>query len=134
MDRRGFITKGLVLFAGFGLAACQDERREEPFGRGVYRYNRPPHAPGHGYRHRYAKGVSLIYESEINAYRVQGRDSYYYRGRFYRVRKGRWETRGDINRPWRPTSGRELPRRLRRKAVKKEKLRQDRRQRRQDAD
>lgn len=134
MDRRGFITKSLVFFAGFGLVACQHERREEPFGRGVYRYNRPPHAAAHGHRHRYAKGVVLVYDSDIRAYRVHNRGSYYYRGRFYRVRNGRWETRGDIDRPWHATSGRELPRRLRRSAVKKDKLRERRRQRREDAD
>jgi hypothetical protein len=134
MDRRNFITTGLVFFAGFGLAACQHERREEPFGRGVYRYNRPPHEARHGHAHRHANGVDLIYDSGLGAYRVRGHNSYYYRGRFYRVQNGRWESRGDIDRPWRPTSGRELPRSLRREGVREDKQRDRRRQRREDAD
>jgi len=134
MNRRGFITKGLVFFAGFGLAACQHERREEPFARRAYRYNRPHDAPAHGYRHLYSKGYILVYDSGIGAYRVDRTNDYYYRGRFYRLQRGQWFSRGDIDRQWRATSGRELPRRLRRDATDKDKMRERRRQRREDAD
>jgi hypothetical protein len=136
MDRRGFITKGLVFFAGLGLAACQHDRRDEPFGRGrgVYRYNRPPHAPEDGYRHAYAKGFDLIYDSRIGGYRVVGRTDYYYRGRFYRLLRGQWYSRGDIDQQWYATSPREIPRRMRRDGERKEKSRQRRRQRKEDAD
>jgi len=123
MNRRGFIAKGLMVFAGAGLAACQLQRREEPVGRAVYRYNRPPDTPAHGYRHLYGTGVILVYDSKINAYRVERRNSYYYRGRFYRVHEGHWETSPDIDRPWHATSGRELPTSLRRSAIEKDKAR-----------
>lgn len=136
MDRRSVITGSLALMAGFGLTACQHERREEPFGRGrgVYRYNTPPLSPADGYQYRYANDVILTYHSRLGAYRVGRSNDFYYRGRFYRRQRDQWWARGDIDRQWRAISAREVPRRIRRVGEREEDTRQRRRQRREDAD
>jgi hypothetical protein len=135
MDRRAFLTNGLVFLAGLGLAACEHDRRDSRYGRPVYRYNDPPNAPAHGHRHSYRRGLDLTYDAELGVYRAGDptRDQFYYRGSFYRLNAGNWERRPNPDAPWRRTSGRELPRRMLRWGERQERTRQRRRQRREDA-
>ncbi|HSR54808.1 MAG TPA: hypothetical protein VLN73_01105 [Alphaproteobacteria bacterium] len=121
MDRRGFITNGLIFLAGLPLVACEQDRRERR-GRPIYRHSPPPEAPAHGYRHRHERGPNLVYDSNLGVYRVVGRrdEEFFYRGRFYRYRRGKWAWNSGPETNWRPTSGRELPRPLRRWAERRD--------------
>ncbi|MDX1483436.1 MAG: hypothetical protein R3229_03045 [Alphaproteobacteria bacterium] len=116
MERRTFVGSGLVFIAGWGLVACQHEYREEPFER-RRGWGPPPHAPAHGYRHHYRRGVDLVFDSGLGVYLVaDARRTYYFDGRFYRFRRGGWFASRAHDGPWRPDDGRRLPRPLRRHA------------------
>lgn len=117
MERRKFVWNGLVFTASLGLIGCQHEYREEPYGRRARGYGPPPHAPAHGYRHRYRRGVDLVFDSGLGVYLVAGVDrTYFYDGRFYRFRRGHWEESRDYDGNWRRSSGRRLPPGLHRRA------------------
>jgi hypothetical protein len=119
MERRKFVWNGLLFTASLGLGACQHEYREEPYGRPIRRRGPPPHAPAHGYRHRYRRGLDLVFDSGLDVYLVAGaRRTYFYDGRFYRLRGGNWEVSRDYDGSWRNSSGRRLPLALRRAAGK----------------
>lgn len=69
----------------------------------------PPHAPAHGYRHKY-EGVELIYDSERGVYVVVDFPLYFYfKGRYYRCREPHWEVGVHIDGPWEPVSEDSLP-------------------------
>ncbi len=75
----------------------------------------PPHAPAHGYRHKY-QGVELDYDSGRSVYVVVGFPShYYYTGYFYRFQSARWEASAEVAGPWKPISQESLPPGLRAK-------------------
>lgn len=117
MERRKFVRNCLLFLSSLGLAACQHEYREEPFGRPVRRRGPPPFAPAHGYRHRYRRGLDLVFDTGLGVYLVVGaRRTYFYQGRFYRFRGGEWETSRDYDETWRRSRARRLPRNLRRRA------------------
>ncbi len=117
MERRIFVRNGLVFLAAIGLTACQHEYRERPFERRARRrYGPPPHAPAHGYRHRYRGGIDLVFDSALGVYLVSGSQHYFYRDYFYRYRREIWYRSRRYNGSWRETSGRGLPRGLRRRA------------------
>jgi hypothetical protein len=88
----------------------------------------PPRAPRHGYRHRYRRGVDLVFDSGLGVYLVAGTPFYYHGGRFYRVHKGQWQSRANHDGSWRRSSGQGLPSRVRRKAGKWKKAREERRE------
>ena len=132
MERRKFVGNGLIYVAGLGLVACQHEYREEPYGRPVRHRGPPPHAPAHGYRHRYRRGLDLVFDSGLDVYLVVGaRRTFFYDGRFYRFRRGEWEASRDYDGSWRESSGRRLPRALRKKAGKWKRQRRGGRDRRE---
>lgn len=84
----------------------------------------PPHAPAHGYRHKY-QGVDVIYDSGRGVYIVVGLPShYYYEGHFYRFGSVQWEVSAQIGGPWRPVSRESLPPGLRAKEKAKGKPRE----------
>lgn len=134
MDRRIFITNGLVFLAGLGLAACQTDRGPIK-GHPVYRYNEPPERPHQGYRYHYPRAGTMVYDSGLEAYRLVGGHAprFYYRGRFYRYEKGRWQTRRRPQGRWRKVSARDVPWRLVRWGEHHEDRHEDRHGRRKDA-
>ena len=132
MERRKFVWNGLLFTASLGLGACQHEYREEPYGRPIRRRGPPPHAPAHGYRHRYRRGLDLTFDSGLGVYLVVGAlRAFYHDGRFYRFKAGDWWVSPDYHRgPWRKSSGRRLPLALRR-SVGKWKRKEERREERE---
>lgn len=75
----------------------------------------PPHAPAHGYRHKY-HGVELVFDSGCGVYVVVGLPShYYYSGYFYRFHGEGWQVSVEIGGPWKLVSEESLPPGLRAK-------------------
>jgi hypothetical protein len=73
----------------------------------------PPHAPAHGYRHKHADGVVLVYSTEIGVYVVSGHgDAYYHKDWYYRMHKGQWQNSRHIEGPWRKCNDKKVPRGL----------------------
>ena len=69
----------------------------------------PPHAPAHGYRHKY-EGVELVYDSGRGVYVVVDFPlHFYFKGRYYRSREPHWEVGVHIDGPWEPISEDSLP-------------------------
>ena len=85
-------------------------------GRGrKHKHGPPPHAPAHGYRHKY-QGVELVYDSGRGVYIVIGfPHHYHYKGHYYRLHEARWETGVHIDGPWKSVSEAALPPGLRAK-------------------
>ena len=82
----------------------------------------PPHAPAHGYRHKHADGVVLIYETSIGVYVVSGYSQVYFHGAyFYRLHKNRWQTSRHIAGPWHKSNVKKLPQGLREEVAEKKK-------------
>ena len=82
----------------------------------------PPHAPAHGYRHKHADGVVLVYNSGIGVYVVSGYTNvYYFEGRYYRSQHGVWESTPHFHGKWRKASCESLPPGLQDKQVAKSK-------------
>jgi hypothetical protein len=80
------------------------------------RHGPPPHAPAHGYRHKHADGVVLVYESGIGVYVVEGyTDIYFYGGNYYRLYKGGCKISDHVNGPWHEVAAKKLPPGLRKK-------------------
>jgi len=79
----------------------------------------PPHAPAHGYRHKY-QGVELVYDSGRGVYVVvEFPDHYYYKDHYYRLENAQWQVGVHINGPWEPVSEEFLPPGLRAKEKEK---------------
>ena len=79
----------------------------------------PPHAPAHGYRHKY-QGVKLMYDSGLGVYVViEFPDHYYYKGQYYRLKNAQWQVSGHIDGLWEPVSEESLPPGLRAKEIEK---------------
>ena len=97
----------IALFcAAWTLVSCQSLRIG---GGGKPGGGPPPHAPAHGYRHKY-QGVELDYDSRRSVYVVVGFPShYYYTGYFYRFQSDQWELSADIRGPWKSASQESLP-------------------------
>jgi len=80
-----------------------------------HKHGPPPHAPAHGYRHKY-EGVELVYDSGRGVYVVVDFPlHFYFDGRYYRCREPRWEVGVHIDGPWEPISEDLLPPGLRAK-------------------
>ena len=79
----------------------------------------PPHAPAHGYRHKHADGVKLVYDSGLGVYLVSGHvDVYYYKSTYYRVHKGVFQSGKHIKGPWYKSSHKKVPNGLQKKLTK----------------
>ena len=69
----------------------------------------PPHAPAHGYRHKY-QGVKLVYDSDSGVYVVINFPLYFYsKGNFYRLKAEQWQTSVNVRGPWKLTDREQLP-------------------------
>jgi hypothetical protein len=70
----------------------------------------PPHAPAHGYRHKHADGVVLVFEAGLGVYVVSGhKDLYYYKERYYRQHNKNWQSSGHFEGPWRKSPDNKVP-------------------------
>ena len=79
----------------------------------------PPHAPAHGYRHKHKNGVTLVYDSKIDVYVVNGHTDVYFHGdRYYRLRDGSWQVSVEIDGKWGATTSSKLPKGLKKKKTK----------------
>jgi hypothetical protein len=81
----------------------------------------PPHAPAHGYRHKYREqGVELVYDSGRGVYIVVDLpDHYYCDGRFFRLHNARWEVSLQVSGGWKPVYEDSIPPGLRGKGKAK---------------
>jgi hypothetical protein len=99
MHRRRFLTLAAGATAALALPACVAGPAVGP----------PPHAPAHGYRHKYGSTV-LVYDSGPGIYLVSGRpDHYYYGGHYYRPRGRTWYRAVALDGPWQPAPHRAVP-------------------------
>jgi len=88
---------------------------------GKHRHGPPPHAPAHGYRHKY-QDVELVYDSGRGVYVVVDfPDHFYFKGHYYRFYEPHWQVSVHIEGPWEFVSERELPPGLRGKGKGKAK-------------
>lgn len=72
-------------------------------------YGPPPHAPAHGYRHKY-HGHELVYDAHLGVYVVVGlHDHYYYDNYFYRYDHDHWRYSREVDRDWRDYKNGHLP-------------------------
>lgn len=72
-------------------------------------YGPPPHAPAHGYRHKY-QGHDVIYDSNLGVYAVVGWQNYYfYDNNYYKRDNDRWYYSRDLDRDWREYKEDKLP-------------------------
>ena len=73
----------------------------------------PPHAPAHGYRHKYQE-VELVYDSQRGVYVViDFPNHYYFKGHYYRLGEIQWEIGVNLEGPWEYISYDKLPEGLR---------------------
>lgn len=80
----------------------------------------PPWAPAHGYRHKHAGGVELVFDSALGVYVVVGLPNHYFHGdRFYRYADGRWMIGIAADGPWVHAEWRDLPAGLQKPKAKK---------------
>lgn len=108
-----------VVFAGaaFVLTSCSAGVSRRPPGHHhetvtVVQTGPPPHAPAHGYRHKH-QGVVLVFERDLDVYRVESHSGYYFYGSyFYRVNGGGWQASLGISGPWRNVPDYRLPGKL----------------------
>lgn len=95
---------GSVLFAGCAgvdtvvYIPADVHMKERPHKNGP-----PPHAPAHGYRHKYQHGVELEYDSGIDAYLVlEFPGTYFYNGLYSRFSpEEHWMVAENLYGPWR---------------------------------
>ena len=65
-------------------------------------YGPPPHAPAHGYRHKY-NNHDLLYDSGLGVYVVVGvPDFYFIDGNYYRHSHDGWYYSREYDRDWKP--------------------------------
>ncbi|MBI4720540.1 MAG: hypothetical protein HY770_04850 [Chitinivibrionia bacterium] len=109
----------------FMLASCETAvvHRSRPVVRPVpVIVGPPPHAPAHGYRHKHAHGMELVYDAHLGIYVVAGyTDYYYYERNFYRLHEGQWQISARIDGPWKTSSKFKLPKGLKQQKAAKHK-------------
>lgn len=77
------------------------------------RYEHPPVAPRHGYRHHHHHGVDLVFDSDIGVYMVLGFDGLFYFDNLYlRFYDGYWHAADRHDGHWRRAEHRHVPRGL----------------------
>jgi len=116
MERRVFLTKGLVALACSTLSACNHYFAGPPphsraHGR---RYGGPPpHAPAHGYRHKHHRsGVDLVFDSSLGVYVVADLGYYFHNDRFYRWHDNGWQISAHFRGPWQVVADYRVPPKL----------------------
>jgi len=114
-----FLLAVALICASMVLASCSSSRVRRTSSHKhehVYVQGPPPHAPAHGYRHKY-HGVELVYDSDRGVYVVVELDNhFYFKGHFYRHRRGdQWEIGVHVNGPWEVVAEKSLPKGLRSK-------------------
>lgn len=78
-------------------------------------YGPPPHAPAHGYRHKY-HDHDLVYDSNLGVYLVIGYPDYYFLGdSYYRHSNDGWYYSKQVDRDWQQYQQARLPPGLARK-------------------
>lgn len=114
--RRLVLLAAIVLCMVFALTSCSrtvvHHRHGGPSATVVSskKGGPPPHAPAHGYRHKHADGVELVYTKSLGVYVVQGYDNcYFYEDRYYRSGGSSWEISVHIGGPWQPVKTSKLP-------------------------
>jgi hypothetical protein len=107
---------GLALLVSFGCGTPHHHHR----GQVVREPGPPPWAPAHGYRHKHAQGMELVYDAQLGVYVVVGRDGLHFRhDRFYRWHAETWRVSWRADGPWRTTESHRLPPGLRKQHAKK---------------
>ena len=72
-------------------------------------YGPPPHAPAHGYRHKY-HDHDLVYDSNLGVYLVVGYSDYYFLDdSYYRHSKDGWYYSKQVDRDWQQYQQDKLP-------------------------
>ena len=109
---RRAIAPALAAMVAFAVTACVHESPYRGVGNAVYvqKQGPPPWAPAHGYRHKHADGVLLVYDAGLGSYRVDGRPGcYFHGGRYFCHRDGLWNAGPGISGPWTVVSVDRLP-------------------------
>lgn len=104
----------LIAFSTMLMSGCAT-RAALGYGDGYHRSEGPPpHAPAHGYRHKY-HDHQLSYDSKLGAYVVIGYDDYFFLDDLYfRYRDGDWQYSVSMNdRDWHHADYRQVPYKLR---------------------
>lgn len=104
-------TWGLVLIISLGLlmTSCARTHVHKTVVSGPS-YGPPPHAPAHGYRHKHAHGVVLVFDSGLGLYYVAGqRDVHFYKGHYYRYHGNRWQMTKTFGGKWGRAGKRSVP-------------------------
>ena len=104
----------LVSCGNFSIGTRSERKYEPRAGRKYERkHGPPPHAPAHGYRHKY-QSVELVYDSGRGVYVViDFPNHYYFKGHYYRLGEIQWEVGVSFEGPWKIISYEKLPKGLR---------------------
>jgi len=99
-----FVLIAIILAASVALLGCSSRTVVRGSKTVVHVDNTkpgpPPHAPAHGYRHKH-ENVVLIYDQGLGVYIVSGyKDVYFYRGHYYRLHNGVFQTAVKIDGQW----------------------------------
>ena len=106
----------IVLFS----ASCSNRVYHSSDRKIARRNGPPPHAPAHGYRHKHADGVELVYDSGRGVYVVVGLPGHYYcDGHYFRISGNQWEMSLNTHYGWKPVYEDSIPRGLRVKGKNK---------------
>jgi len=109
-----FLLAVALICASIVLVSCRSAtvRRTSSHKREhVYVQGPPPHAPAHGYRHKYQEhGVELVYDSGLGVYVVVDfPNHFYFKGHYYRHRDSKWEIGVRVDGPWKVVAEKSLP-------------------------
>lgn len=100
--RRTAIALGAGLLLALGSACVHPQPGPAPPGHAkVKRAGPPPWAPAHGYRHKHASGVELVFDAGMGVYAVLGHPGHFFHdGRFFKRRGRSWAWARSWHGPW----------------------------------
>jgi hypothetical protein len=107
----------LVLVSSLAVGCVYRDRYDHRHGRDHHhRYEHPgrghgppPHAPAHGYRHKY-DGHDLRFDSRLGVYLVLDlADVFWWDGRYHRRHRDRWQHSRRLDGGWRDSRWDEIP-------------------------
>jgi hypothetical protein len=105
MKKVKLLLSGMVLSSVLAMSGCV-VHATHPQG---YGYGPPPHAPAHGYRHKY-HNHDLVYDANLGVYIVLGFTDYYFLDDiYYHHRHDGWYYSRDFDRDWRQYKDKRLP-------------------------
>ena len=114
--RLALLMLGAPLLASIASGCVQHHHYDAQ----VYRWEPPPRAPAHGYRHHY-RGITLVFDRSLDCYVVHGHpDHYFYLGHYYRFHDGRWQRGTRLQGTWRLVDADTLSSGLRHRHVTRE--------------